>query len=115
VLEPEQVRSLQAQAATVHVAPEVAQYVVALARATREHPGLERGASTRAVLSLTAAARARALWEARDFVVPRDVADLLIPTLAHRVVPRGAMQGLAAREEASALLESVLAGVPAPR
>jgi hypothetical protein len=38
-----------------------------------------------------------------------------VPTLAHRVVPRGAMQGLAAREEASALLESVLAGVPAPR
>ena len=115
VLDPEQVRSLQAQAATVHVAPEVAQYVVALARATREHPGLERGASTRAVLSLTAAARARALWEAREFVIPRDVADLFVPTLAHRVVPRGAMQGLAAREEASALLESVLAGVPAPR
>ena len=59
--------------------------------------------------------RARALWEARDFVVPRDVADLFVPTLAHRVVPRGANQGLAAREEASALLESVLAGVPAPR
>ena len=115
VLDPEQLRSLQARAATVHVAPEVAQFVVALARATREHPGLERGASTRAVLSLTAAARARALWEARDFVIPRDVADLFVPTLAHRVVPRGAMQGLAAREEASALLESMLAGVPPPR
>ena len=115
VLEPEQVRSLQARAASIHVAPEVAHYAVALARATREHPGLERGASTRAVLSLTAAARARALWEARDFVIPRDVADLFVPTLAHRVVPRGAMQGLAAREEASALLESVLAGVPPPR
>ncbi len=115
VLDPEQVRALQAQAATVHVAPEVAHYVVALARATREHPGLERGASTRAVLSLTAAARARALWDSRDFVIPQDVADLFVPTLAHRVVPRGSMQGLAAREEASALLESVLAGVPAPR
>jgi len=115
VLDPEQVRSLQARAATVHVAPEVAHYVVTLARATREHPGLERGASTRAVLSLTAAARARALWDSRDFVIPQDVADLVVPTLAHRVVPRGSMQGLAAREEASALLESVLAGVPAPR
>ena len=89
--------------------------LVALARATREHPGLERGASTRAVLSLTSAARARALWDARDFVIPQDVADLLVPTLAHRVVPRGATQGLAAREEASALLETVLGTVPPPR
>ena len=77
MLDPEQLRSLQARAATIHVAPEVAHYVVALAQATREHPGLERGASTRAVLSLTAAARARALWDARDFVIPQDVADLL--------------------------------------
>jgi MoxR-like ATPase len=115
VLDAEQVRSLQARAASIHVAPEVAQYLVALARATREHPGLERGASTRAVLSLTSAARARALWDARDFVIPQDVADLFVPTLAHRVVPRGATQGLAAREEASALLETVLGTVPPPR
>jgi len=115
VLDAEQVRSLQARAASVHVAPEVAAYVVTLARATREHPGLERGASTRAVLSLTSAARAHALWDARDFVIPQDVADLFVPTLAHRVVPRGATQGLAAREEASALLESLLGTVPPPR
>ena len=115
VLDAEQVRSLQARAASIHVAPEVAHYLVALARATREHTGLERGASTRAVLSLTSAARARALWDARDFVIPQDVADLFVPTLAHRVVPRGATQGLAAREEASALLETVLGTVPPPR
>jgi len=115
VLDAEQLRGLQARAATVHVHPEVAGYLVRLAQATREHPGLERGASTRAVLSLTAAARARALWEGRDFVVPHDVADLFVAALAHRVVLRSAAQGLAGRDEAAALLEVVLAGIPAPR
>jgi MoxR-like ATPase len=115
VLDPEQLRSLQARAATVHVDPEVANYVVAMAQATRAHPALERGASTRAVLSLTAAARARALWEGRDFVVPQDVADLFVSALSHRVVLRSAAQGLASRDEAAAVLEMVLAAVPAPR
>jgi len=115
VLDAEQLRGLQARAATVHVHPEVAGYLVRLAQATREHPGLERGASTRAVLSLTAAARARALWEGRDFVVPQDVSDLFVAALSHRVVLRSAAQGLAGRDEAAALLEVVLAGVPAPK
>jgi MoxR-like ATPase len=115
VLDAEQLRSLQARAATVHVHAEVANYLVALARATRCHPGLERGASTRAVLSLTAASRARALWEGRDFVVPQDVADLFVPALSHRVMLRSAAQGLAGRDEAAAVLEMVLASVPAPR
>ena len=105
MLDAEQLRGLQARAATVHVHPEVAGYLVRLAQATREHPGLERGASTRAVLSLTAASRARALWEGRDFVVPHDVADLFVAALAHRVVLRSAAQGLAGRDEAAALLE----------
>lgn len=115
VLDAEQLRSLQARAATVHVDSEVANYLVALAQATRCHPGLERGASTRAVLSLTAASRARALWEGRDFVVPQDVADLFVPALSHRVMLRSAAQGLAGRDEAAAVLETVLASVPAPR
>jgi MoxR-like ATPase len=115
VLDAEQLRGLQARAATLHVHPDVAAYVVRLARATREHPALERGASTRAVLSLTAAARARALWDGRDFLIPQDVAELFVSAFAHRVVLRSAAQGLAGRDEAAAVLEGVLAAVPSPR
>ncbi|MGA9526131.1 MAG: AAA family ATPase, partial [Myxococcaceae bacterium] len=56
----EELLALQALAATVVVSDSVAQYVVRLGEATRQHPDMERGASTRALLSLMDAARANA-------------------------------------------------------
>ena len=83
--------------------------------ATREHGDIERGASTRAVLAVGAAARAYALWEGRDFVTPGDVRAVLVPCLAHRLMLRSNVQGAAAREEASHLLEELSRKVAAPR
>jgi MoxR-like ATPase len=115
VLDTEHVLRLQARAADVHVELKVARYAVDLVGATRQHPQLERGASTRAALSLMAAAKAHALWEARDFVTPNDIASLVVPALAHRVALRSGAQGAAAREEAAELLAEVVRRTPAPR
>jgi MoxR-like ATPase len=115
VLDADQVLRLQARAAEAHVEPEVAAYAVALVSATREHPALERGASTRAVLTLMAAAKAHALWDGRDFVTPGDLSALVVPSLAHRVALRSGAQGAAAREEAAELLADVVRRTPAPR
>ncbi|MFN0062396.1 MAG: AAA family ATPase, partial [Myxococcaceae bacterium] len=93
----------------------VAEYAVRLAQATRRHPELERGASTRAVLALTSAARAHALWEARDFVTPGDVRAVWVPCMAHRLMWRQAPSGTSARDEAAHLLEELARTVPAPR
>jgi len=115
VLDADQVLRLQARASEAHVDEKVAGYAVALVTATREHPQLERGASTRAALSLMAAAKAHALWEGRDFVTPGDVAALVAPALAHRVTLAGGAQGAAAREEAAELLAELVQHTPAPR
>ncbi|MBU8897404.1 ATPase [Corallococcus sp. H22C18031201] len=112
---PEEVSALRAHAAGLRLDDAVAEYVVRLAVATREHGDIERGASTRAVLALGAAARARATWEARDFVTPGDVRALLVPCWAHRVLLRSAVQGVSARDEAAHLLEEIARKVPAPR
>lgn len=112
---PEEVAGLRAQAAELKLDAAVADYVVRLATATRQHGDIERGASTRAVLALGAAARAQALWEARDFVTPGDVRALLVPCWAHRVLLRSAVQGVTARDEAAHLLEELARKVPAPR
>ncbi|MFN0061798.1 MAG: AAA family ATPase, partial [Myxococcaceae bacterium] len=64
VLDTRGLLELQRVAESVAVSDAVAEYAVRLAQATRRHPELERGASTRAVLALTSAARAHALWEA---------------------------------------------------
>ncbi len=112
---PEEIAALRAFAAELKLDDAVAAYIVALARATREHGDIERGASTRAVLALGMAARAHALWESRDFVTPGDVRAVLVPCLSHRLLLRSAVQGAFSRDEAAHLLEEVARKVPAPR
>ncbi|NOJ83225.1 AAA family ATPase [Myxococcus xanthus] len=115
VSEPEELASLRSFAAALRLDASVADYVVRLATATRSHGDLERGASTRAVLALGAAARAHALWDARDFATPGDVRAVLLPCWAHRIMLRSAVQGVSARDEAAHLLEEIARKVPAPR
>jgi MoxR-like ATPase len=73
-------------ARATEVTPEVADYVVALVRHTRELPSVALGASPRAAVHLLAAAKATARLNDRAFVTPDDVADLAEPVLAHRLV-----------------------------
>jgi MoxR-like ATPase len=110
-----ELEALQAAADQVRVDPEVAQYAVRLAAATRTHSEIERGASTRAVLAMMAAARAYALWDGRDFATPGDLRTLLVPTLSHRLLLKSALQGTFSRDEAGLLLEEIAKKTPAPR
>jgi MoxR-like ATPase len=115
VTSPEELLALRTLVAAQRLDDTVADYVVRLAQATRAHGDIERGASTRAVLALGMAARAHALWEARDFVTPGDVRAVLGPCLAHRLLLRSATQGAYTRDEAAHLLEEVARKVVAPR
>ena len=64
----------QRQISQVHLSDAVADYIVALAAATRSHPQLKMGASPRAAM------------EGRDFVTPDDVKTLAAPVLEHRLI-----------------------------
>lgn len=72
--------------AGVKLVDEVIDYVVALVRATREHPDLSSGASSRAAAALAGAARASAALDGRDYVIPDDVKSLAPPLLRHRLI-----------------------------
>ncbi|GAB47982.1 AAA family ATPase [Mobilicoccus pelagius] len=87
VTKPDEVAAAIVAIEDVHVSAEVRRYVVALLEATRTSPDLRLGASPRAGLHLVRAARARAALDGRDHVLPDDVQALLVPVLAHRVVP----------------------------
>ena len=80
------VRGLIAWARGVHVSPAVEEYAVNLARATREHPEVRLGASPRATLQLVRAAKVWAALDGREFVIPDDVATLVEPVFAHRMI-----------------------------
>jgi len=79
------VRSLQAQVATVAVSPLISDYLVALAQATRAHREAPMGLSPRGLLHWQRCAQARAFLVGRGFVTPDDVQDLAIPVLSVRL------------------------------
>ena len=95
------------------VSDEVAGFVVALVRVTRELPSVELGASLRAAVHLLAAARALARLAGRDFVTPDDVVDAARPVLRHRLVLRPEAE--LERYTAEDAVEAALAAVPVPR
>ncbi len=98
-----------AASAEVVVVPAIAAYAVAIARATREAPGVRLGASPRASIALVRSAQAHALVSARSYVAPDDIAAMAVPSLAHRLVVEGDARF------ATSVVASVLASVPAPR
>jgi MoxR-like ATPase len=83
----EEIEALERAVATVYLDPLIAEWVVALVRATREMSGaISVGASVRGSLALERAARGWALLHGREYVVPADVERLLVAVLGHRVV-----------------------------
>jgi MoxR-like ATPase len=86
VVDAEELLAMKDVRRRVRVADKVREYLVAVVRATREHPSIRLGASPRATQGLYTAAQALAAIRGRDFVLPDDVKALAGPVLAHRLV-----------------------------
>ena len=113
LLRPEDLVLMQQAVAQTHVHADVVTYIVALMSATRNHESLERGASPRATLAVTAMAKAVAQLRGRDYVVPRDVQEVFLPTVAHRLLLSDKAE--AAGITAEQVLRQILEGVSAPK
>ena len=86
VLQLEQVRQIQQEAANVHVDNSILEYIVDIVHATRRDNRLQLGISTRGTLMLSRAARARAYFQKRDYVIPDDVLWIVPYVLPHRIL-----------------------------
>ena len=109
----EHLMDLQDQVDKTYLSDSVIDYLVALCAATRKNEFLLRGASPRATLSAAAMAKSIAQLRGRDYVVPGDIKEVFIPTLAHRVQlsTRAESQGKSAQQ----VLKAILDTTPAPR
>jgi len=115
ILGREDVLALQARVEQVHADPSIVDYLMRIVRATREDARLRIGASPRGAIALFRAARAHALVDRRTYVVPDDVRRLVVPCLAHRLIPQGTLSPTAdAHEEAAVLLEEIADRIPVP-
>ncbi|WP_431870686.1 AAA family ATPase [Nocardiopsis eucommiae] len=106
----EQVRQA---ARRVYVDDAVYEYVLRVARATRDHPALSVGLSTRATVAMAHTARTLALVSGRPYATPEDVKTLAQPVWAHRLVlsPEASVGGRTGVD----VLAEILSATPAPQ
>jgi MoxR-like ATPase len=112
VLGTAELLALQALARSTLIAEPVRRYIVAVARATREHTDIRLGGSTRSALGLQAASQALATCRGRGYVLPDDVKALAIPVLSHRIILKTEAR-LKGRSEEEVLTE-ILSTIPVP-
>jgi MoxR-like ATPase len=112
VLTPTEVLELQDQVERVRADDSVLDYLMELVAATRKAPLLRLGVSPRGSLALLRAARARALADGRDFLVPDDLKALAVPALAHRVLLRATSGG---DVDGDAVIGAIADATPVPR
>ncbi len=101
---------MQELVAETFVSPDVVTYIVALIHGTRNHSLIQRGASPRATLAVVSMAKSMARLRGRDYVIPQDVQEVFVQTVAHRI----ALKAEAQDAKVDVILQSLLRSVPAP-
>ena len=91
----------------VYLSEKVTGYIFALVAATRSHPLVLSGISTRGGINIAEAARVHAYLEGRDYVAPEDVKQVVVPVGAHRLVCRVEHEGLDKEEMLSTILRNI--------
>jgi MoxR-like ATPase len=110
VLSLEELRQMQSGVKEIYVDQAVAEYIVRLVTATREHADIYLGASPRGSLNLYRSSQALAALEGRDYVIPDDVKQLGVAVLAHRLIVKS--QASLREVDADSIVREVLAQVP---
>jgi MoxR-like ATPase len=112
VLDARRFADLQAGVERVAVDADVLRYCVDLTVATRSHPSVDVGASPRGAQALVLVARALAVLDGRDFVLPEDVKACAVAALAHRLTLRAETwtSGLTGVQ----VIKELLGSVPGP-
>jgi MoxR-like ATPase len=86
VITVDELIDMQSKVKEVFVSEDMAKYIVMLVTATRQSSLFSRGASPRATLSLKDMAKAAAFADGRDYIVPRDIQNIFVRTISHRVI-----------------------------
>lgn len=94
----------------VYLSEAVVGYVYTLVAATRSHPMIQTGLSTRAAINLAQAARASAFLEGRDFVAPEDVKAIAAAVCGHRLVMRPEHE----RAHRGEMIRTLISDIPLP-
>ena len=111
----EEIISHQQGILAVHVSDEIRQYILTITAATRKSSALRLGVSPRGSLALFRGGQALAALRGRDFVIPEDIAALLLPVLAKRIIltPEQQLKGITEQAAIQQIADDI--EVPLPR
>jgi MoxR-like ATPase len=109
VTNPEEILEMQAERSQVRVEETVRDYIVRVARATRENNEIQLGASPRATMALYHSAQAWAAIQGRDFVLPDDIKSMAPHVLTHRLMvsPQAQLRGRQPSQLVADIVDSV--------
>jgi MoxR-like ATPase len=112
VTDPDEILQMQAERSLVRVEDSVRDYIVRVARATRENNEIQLGASPRAAMALYHSAQAWAAISGRDFVLPDDIKAMAPHVLTHRLMvsPQAQLRG----RQPVQLVTDIVDSVPVP-
>ncbi len=110
VLSLEELRQMQSAVKEIYVDQAVAEYIVRLVTATRDHADIYLGASPRGSINLYRSSQALASLDGRDYVIPDDVKQLAVAVLAHRLIVKS--QASLREVDPDSIVREVLADVP---
>jgi MoxR-like ATPase len=101
------------EADAVHVSDAVYDYVSAMATASRNHPHVSLGLSTRGALAVMRCARVEAVLRGAEFVTPDDIKSVIKSVMTHRLIlsPDASLEGVGGND----VVDALLAQVPVPR
>ena len=109
VTNTEEIVAIQEGLDSVHCSFELQQYIVDLARESRNHSDLVLGASPRASINLMKAGRARALMAGRNYLTHEDIQGVALPVLGHRLIirPEAEMDGRSVQQIIHEIVQAV--------
>jgi MoxR-like ATPase len=112
VISSDDLIQLQAESRSVTVSAPVMEYITRIVEKTRNHESIALGISPRGSIALMRAARAQAYLKGRDFTLPDDVKELVLPVFLHRLIlhPEAALSNQATER----LLRDLVRLIPVP-
>jgi MoxR-like ATPase len=112
VTSPPEIIQMQNERSEVRIEDSVRDYIVRIARSTRDNPEIQLGASPRAAIALYHSAQAWAAIHGRDFVLPDDVKFMAPHVLTHRLMvsPQAQLRG----RQPDQLVKDIVESIPVP-
>ena len=109
---PEQLSQMQQQRKEIKISAAVREYITNIVAATRNHESLRFGSSPRGSLGLMRAAQGLAALRGRNYALPDDIKELLVPVLAHRIILSEEAKLSGGNPEH--ILEEIISRIPVP-